>query len=46
MNKYSKAAQKAIGAKMHKMKDEDDKSHAQKIAIAIAEAKKRGFKVP
>lgn len=42
---YSKAAQKSISSKMKKMKDED-KPHAQKVAIAISEAREKGYKVP
>lgn len=45
MAKYSKKAQKAIGAKMSKMKGED-KPQAQKVAIAMSEARKKGLKVP
>lgn len=45
MSKYSKAAKKAIANKMGKMKDED-RPQDQKIAIAISEARKKGFKVP
>ena len=43
--KYSKNAQKAIGKKLSKMKDED-RPQAQKVAIAISEAREKGFKVP
>jgi hypothetical protein len=42
---YSPAAQKSIGSKMHKMKDED-KPQDQKVAIAMSEARKKGLKVP
>lgn len=42
---YSDKAKKAIADKMKKMKDED-KPHDQKIAIAISEAKEKGYKVP
>lgn len=45
MSKYSKAAQRAISAKMDKMKGED-KPQAQKVAIAISEARRKGLKVP
>lgn len=45
MAKYSKAAQKAISAKMHKMKGED-RPQAQKVAIAMSEAREKGLKVP
>ena len=43
--KYSKKAQKAISAKMHKMKGED-RPQKQKVAIAMSEARKKGLKVP
>lgn len=43
--KYSPKAQKVISAKMEKMKSED-KPQAQKVAIAISEAKSKGLKVP
>ena len=43
--KYSKEAQEAIGSKMHKMKGED-KPQAQKVAIALSEARRKGLKVP
>lgn len=43
--KYSAKAQKAISAKMSKMKGED-KPQAQKVAISISEARKKGLKVP
>jgi hypothetical protein len=45
MSKYSKKAQKAISAKMHKMKGED-RPQAQKVAIAMSEARSKGLKVP
>ena len=45
MSNYSKEAEKAIGEKMHKMADED-RPQAQKIAIAISEARSKGLKVP
>lgn len=43
--KYSKKAEKAISAKMHKMKGEK-KPQKQKVAIAMSEARKKGLKVP
>ena len=43
--KYSKKAEKVIGAKMEKMKGED-RPQKQKVAIAISEAKEKGLKVP
>jgi len=43
--KYSKKAEKAIGAKMEKMKGEK-KPQKQKVAIALSEARKKGLKVP
>lgn len=43
--KYSPKAQKAISAKMEKMKGED-KPQKQKVAIAMSEARKKGLKVP
>ena len=45
MAKYSKEAEKAIGAKMHKMKGED-RPQKQKVAIALSEAREKGLKVP
>ena len=45
MAKYSKKAEKAIGEKMHKMKGED-RPQAQKVAIALSEARAKGLKVP
>jgi hypothetical protein len=45
MAKYSKKAEKAISAKMHKMKGEK-KPQKQKVAIALSEARKKGLKVP
>ncbi len=45
MVKYSKAAEEAIGEKLHKMKGED-KPEAQKVAIAMSMLRKRGFKMP
>ena len=45
MAKYSKKAEKDIGAKMHKMKSED-KPQKQKVAIAMSEAREKGDKVP
>lgn len=45
MAKYSKAAQKAISKKMHKMKGEK-KSQRQKVAIALSDAREKGLKVP
>lgn len=43
--RYSKAAQKAISAKMEKMKGED-RPRKQKVAIALSEARRKGLKVP
>lgn len=43
--KYSEKAQESISAKLRKMKDED-RPEAQKVAIAISEARKKGLKVP
>ena len=43
--KYSKKAEKAISAKMEKMKGED-RPQAQKVAIAMSDARKKGLKVP
>lgn len=43
--KYSKKAEKAIGAKMHKMKGES-RPQKQKVAIALSEARSKGLKVP
>lgn len=43
--KYSKKAQKVISAKMSKMKGEK-KPQAQKVAVAISEARRKGLKVP
>jgi len=45
MAKYSEKAQKAIAAKMHKMKGED-RPQAQKVAISMSEARSKGLKVP
>lgn len=45
MAKESKKAEKDIGAKMHKMKGED-RPQAQKVAIAMSEAREKGDKVP
>lgn len=45
MSGYSKEAEDAISAKMDKMKDED-RPQKQKVAIAISEARGKGFKVP
>lgn len=45
MSGYSKEAEASISAKMHKMKDED-RPQAQKVAIALSEARKKGFQVP
>lgn len=45
MAKMSKKAQKAVSAKMHKMKGED-RPQKQKVAIAMSEARKKGLKVP
>lgn len=42
---YSKAAEDSIGSKMHKMKDED-RPQAQRVAITMSEARKKGLKVP
>lgn len=44
-SKYSKEAEAAIGAKMHKMAGED-RPQAQKVAIAMSEARRKGLKVP
>lgn len=44
-SKYSKKAEKAISAKMSKMKSED-KPQKQKVAIALSEARRKGLKVP
>jgi hypothetical protein len=43
--KYSKGAKEFISNKMHKMKDED-RPQAQKVAIAMSYARKKGLKVP
>ena len=43
--KYSKKAEKSISAKMEKMKGEK-KPQAQKVAIAMSEARSKGLKVP
>lgn len=45
MAKESKKAQKVVAAKMHKMKGED-KPQAQKVAIALSDAREKGLKVP
>jgi hypothetical protein len=45
MSSYSKEATKEIGKKLHKMKGEK-KPRAQMLAIALSEARKKGFKVP
>lgn len=45
MAKFSKIAEKVIAEKMHKMKDEN-RPEAQKIAIALSEARAKGLKVP
>lgn len=42
---YSKEGEQAIAEKMHKMKGED-RPQAQKVAIAMSEARRHGFKVP
>lgn len=43
--KYSKKAQEVVSKKMEKMKGED-KPQAQKVAIALSEAREKGLKVP
>jgi len=43
--KYSEGANKEIGKKLHKMKGEK-KPRAQMLAIALSEARAKGFKVP
>ena len=45
MPKISKKAQKVVAKKMHIMKSEK-KPQKQKIAIALSEARSKGFKVP
>jgi hypothetical protein len=45
MPKYSKEAQRVISDKLRKMKDED-RPQDQKVAIAISEAREKGYKVP
>lgn len=45
MAKYSPQAKQAISAKMEKMKGES-RPQAQKVAIAISEARRKGLKVP
>lgn len=45
MAKMSKKAQEAVAKKMKKMKGED-KPQAQKVAIAMSEAREKGLKVP
>lgn len=44
-SKYSKGAKDFIGGKMRKMKDED-RPQAQKVAISMSMARKKGLKVP
>lgn len=43
--RFSKLAERFIGEKMHKMKDED-RPQKQKVAIALSYAKKEGFQIP
>lgn len=42
---YSKAGRKAVSRKMRKMKGEK-KPRDQKVAIAMSEARRKGYKVP
>lgn len=42
---YSKEGEEAVSEKMSKMKGED-RPQAQKVAIAMSEARRHGFKVP
>lgn len=44
-SKYSPKAQETIREKMARMKDED-RPEAQKVAIAMSEARRKGLKVP
>lgn len=45
--KYSKDAEKVVGAKMHKLAHEGKKRpQNQMIAIALSEARRSGFRVP
>jgi len=43
--KYSKEAREFIEKKMRKMKGEN-RSHVQKIAIALSEARDEGYDIP
>lgn len=45
MGRYSEAAQDTISGKMYLTKSEN-KPQGQKVAVAIDEARKAGFKVP
>lgn len=46
MARYSKLAEKYLGHKISKLKDEGYEDQSQRTAIALSMARKKGLKVP